>query len=180
MIFDEIYEKLSETIPPEEFKKHLSKADLITIFGLDKYVKPKSCVVELGTGSGTSAIMMALSWVASNIIIYSIDNGNTDGAKKLIKNLGLNSSIKLIQGNTREVDFNNPIDVLHVDGDSRYAAVIQDLIKWCPLVKSGGLILFHNYNSTNLGIVKAVDEWLSENAGSHISVKSTYKVVIKE
>lgn len=37
-----------------------------------------------------------------------------------------------------------PIDVLFIDGDHRYEGVKQDFLSYRPLVRDGGLILFHD------------------------------------
>lgn len=41
-------------------------------------------------------------------------------------------------------NWTEPIDVIFIDGDHTYPAVKQDFEDWYPLVKTGGLILFHD------------------------------------
>jgi hypothetical protein len=37
------------------------------------------------------------------------------------------------------------IDVVYIDGDHRYEAVVQDIKKWLPKVKPGGYLAGHDY-----------------------------------
>lgn len=65
--------------------------------------------------------------------------------------------------------FDQPIDLLYVDGQHSYSAVALDLDLWAPKVRPGGIVLCHDYNVPQ--IKKAVDERLGnvivENWGPH-------------
>ena len=39
---------------------------------------------------------------------------------------------------------NQPIDVLHIDADHLYESVARDFDLWVPLVRDGGVVLFHD------------------------------------
>lgn len=39
-----------------------------------------------------------------------------------------------------------PVDVLHIDGDHRYLGTVQDWCMYAPLVRPGGLVIFHDIN----------------------------------
>jgi len=53
-----------------------------------------------------------------------------------------------------------PLDVLFIDGDHSYAAVLNDLQFWGPQVKAGGLILCHDADSASFpGVRTAIEDF---------------------
>lgn len=56
------------------------------------------------------------------------------------------------------------IDLLWIDGDHRYEAVIEDLRVWVPRVRQGGLIAGHDWTGGwQEQIRKAVNDWKQED-----------------
>ena len=60
------------------------------------------------------------------------------------------------------LEFDEEIDLLFIDGDHSAAAVIGDVVGWRPLVRVGGLIVFHDYGNGGrapwtAGVKQAVD-----------------------
>lgn len=53
-----------------------------------------------------------------------------------------------------------PIDLLFIDGDHVYEAVRADFEAWWPRVRSGGLVMFHDYDERHPGVRRFVDEAL--------------------
>lgn len=55
-----------------------------------------------------------------------------------------------------------PVDFLFIDGDHSYEGVRADWLAWSPLVRSGGLVAFHdtwpNHDRHEPGVVRWVDE----------------------
>jgi len=49
-----------------------------------------------------------------------------------------------MKGSDLEIDWNKPIDFLYVDTSHTYAQTTQELKKFEPLVKSGGIITSHD------------------------------------
>jgi hypothetical protein len=45
-----------------------------------------------------------------------------------------------------------PVDMLHIDGDHSYEGVKSDYEKWKHLVKSGGMIVFHDIKDSKLHV----------------------------
>jgi len=58
-------------------------------------------------------------------------------------------------------EFQNPIDVLFIDGSHEYDYVKRDIAALCPLVKKNGIVMFHDYHPQSAGVKPAVDEWLA-------------------
>jgi len=52
------------------------------------------------------------------------------------------------------------LDWVHIDGDHSFDAAVQDIIKWVPKVREGGLVLVHDYCAFGLsGVMPAVNAY---------------------
>lgn len=147
-------------------------------------LKPKT-VVEIGVWGGKSLIPMAHALkIMDTGIAYGIDPWSNEasiqemeganlewwskvdhemiyrGLKAKIAEFNLADRIVLIR-NTSELAPSIPnIDILHIDGNHGENASNLDVMKWVPLVKRGGVIIFDDMTwGTNANAVK----WLNEN-----------------
>jgi len=66
-------------------------------------------------------------------------------------------------------------DMLFIDGSHSYDAVKRDISTYLPLVRAGGLVCGHDYASSSLAVVKAVNESLGAPAYVHGSIWSCQK-----
>jgi cephalosporin hydroxylase len=68
------------------------------------------------------------------------------------------------------------VDLLFVDGDHSYDAVLADLTAYCPKIRYDGFLVCHDYNRASLPDVKrAVDEYIGRD-WSRITVSETLGV----
>jgi predicted O-methyltransferase YrrM len=52
------------------------------------------------------------------------------------------------------------LDWVNIDGDHTFDAAVQDIIKWAPKVREGGLVLVHDYCAFGMsGVIPAVDAY---------------------
>jgi hypothetical protein len=51
------------------------------------------------------------------------------------------------------------LDFVFIDGDHRFDAVMMDLLLYVPKVRSGGLIMLHDYHGECRGVMLAVDAY---------------------
>ena len=52
------------------------------------------------------------------------------------------------------------LDFVHIDGDHSFDAVVQDIVRWVPKVRPGGLVLIHDYISFyRAGVIEAVNAY---------------------
>jgi hypothetical protein len=52
------------------------------------------------------------------------------------------------------------LDFVFIDGDHRFDPCVQDLIRWTPKVRQGGMVLMHDYCAfSRAGVMKAVDAY---------------------
>lgn len=55
---------------------------------------------------------------------------------------------------------NGSLDWVHIDGDHSFDAAVQDIIRWAPKVREGGLVLVHDYCAFGLsGVIPAIDAY---------------------
>lgn len=76
---------------------------------------------------------------------------------------GLIDLIDVHQGFSHEIaaDFDEPIDLLFVDGDHDYAAVRRDVRDWAPKIRPGGVLALHDVvHAQHDGPRRVVDELL--------------------
>jgi predicted O-methyltransferase YrrM len=117
-------------------------------------------ILEIGTARGATL----LGWcqiAQKQVISIDLEGGIHGGGylpvrKKLyqefkINNEGIdlymlqkNSQINETVAEVRSLLKGQLLDVLFIDGDHRYAGIKKDFELWSPLVRSGGVILFHD------------------------------------
>jgi predicted O-methyltransferase YrrM len=108
----------------------------------------KPTIVELGVTHGKTGLLLA--YVAAQLRgrYIGIDNFSVEGSKTEVdatfKSAGLNATI--LEGDTQEVEWSQPIDYLLVDAGHDRLNMAADCHRWLPSVKPGGLALFHAYN----------------------------------
>lgn len=131
-------------------------------------INPKT-VVELGVHWGHSLFTMAESCEDHGIdaTLYGIDHWQGDEhagkftdevyetAKRCSK---LYDNVKLVKKTFNEAveDWDEPIDLLHIDGRHLYEDVKEDFENWAPYVKDGGWVWLHDtqVKERNFGIHK--------------------------
>jgi GR25 family glycosyltransferase involved in LPS biosynthesis len=122
-------------------------------------INPK-IIVELGVDYAHSTFALA-SETNENCILYAIDSFEGDnhaGIRKtynivldtynylLSKKLLLNDNVKFLIGYFDDINknFNETIDILHIDGLHTYEAVKNDFYTWFPKTSDNAVVLFHD------------------------------------
>ena len=124
-----------------------------------KHYRPKS-IVELGTAKGMSTFSMGLALrdLGEGGRLMAVDTWKGDDhighyGEQLFetfiarrKQLGLEEVIDPMRMTFDEArgQIAAPIDLLHIDGFHTWEAVYHDFETYRPLVRQGGLILFHD------------------------------------
>jgi cephalosporin hydroxylase len=121
--------------------------------------------VEVGAYAGGSSCLMLQR---PNTTIVSIDLGEPISKGEVLENVIIyknnNNYYKYIQGNSQVVEtknkvievlnnsrvlgYTNKIDVLFLDGDHSFNAVMADFVMYSDLVNVGGYIIFDDYNDS--------------------------------
>ncbi len=142
-------------------------------------------VVEIGVFGGKSLVPMAYALKAKGSgVVYGIDPWSCqasaegmDGANKTwwesidheailsglqtkVKQFQLSNYIKLVQATSVDADPIYGIDILHIDGNHSEAASYADTLKWVPLVREGGIIIF---DDITWGTTSKATDWLDQH-----------------
>lgn len=151
--------------PPGEHSRH-SLARVLADMGARQGV-------EIGTHTGDSAVM----WLARSPKLHLVcvdpyvsynarhsqeerDRAYAAAVEKLKP-----YSAEIIRAKSLDVvgEFaDRSLDFVHIDGDHEFDAVMQDLIRWAPKVRGGGLVILHDYHVFwQGGVILAVNAYTS-------------------
>ena len=103
----------------------------------------------------------------ANIIWWgSLDHNKIkQGLVNKINQFGLNKEIELIQNTSAGTPPIYDIGILHIDGNHSEETSYFDVVKWAPLVKQGGLIIFDDmsWHENGVNTTGRAIEWLNAN-----------------
>ena len=141
---------------------------------LQRWAQGRKTLVEIGVAEGVSALALR-EVMSSDGTLYLIDpyhlsrsrslNFTKRAAHKIVESCSRGQAIWL-EKFSQDVakDWSAPIDLLVIDGDHSEGGVQRDWNDWCPFVKPGGIVIFHDarlfdggWTNPNYGPVKLVD-----------------------
>jgi len=127
--------------------------------------------VEIGTHKGNSIKI----WCSANpnlkltcidpYVAYGVkrEQDKHDGSYKTASGIAGRFGAIIVRKTSLEVVdtfADGSLDFVYIDGDHRFDAVMQDLIRWAVKVRPGGMILLHDYYAFHrAGVMKAVDAY---------------------
>lgn len=177
--FDTAVTKLIES---KNFKPSQQKAELLFMMNLirdNNYSK----ICEIGTFKGGTTICFCLA-APVNAKIVTIDINITREKQRLLKDFTKKGQkITSLRGDTRRLSTylktqyefrGEDIDFLLIDGDHSLEGVMNDYVRYSPLVRKGGTIIFHDIHpdsfirdgvktTSNVGDVPSFWQLLSSN-----------------
>lgn len=123
---------------------------------------PKANIGEIGMRGGTSTLAFLLAAVETGGHVWSMDIAPCTSALEMFADLGLSDRHTFLKGDSQnELCFPEPLDILFIDGDHRYAGVKADYERHADSVKDGGIVMFHDTQScAGVGrLVKEIGGW---------------------
>lgn len=144
--------------------------DAYHLFSYAKRVPDKGTYLEVGAGFGGSVICAYLASQVSGTQIdlitidpfFKYNNPNENWTKEgFIENTGFIPHLTLINSTSDEAKDkirDGSIDLLFVDGSHQYEQVKRDLENYWPKVKTGGVLLGHDYQAPHPGVIRAANE----------------------
>lgn len=144
------------------------KNSVPNIFTLMKYARSsRICILEIGTCHGASAVAIGIGakmYGGNNPKLITIDIVQLESAVKgyfeLFKEF-LPSNRYIIQSDSKAFSFNEPIDLLYIDGGHEYEDVYEDCKKYIPLVIKGGICIFHDADTADVS--RAITKFFDDN-----------------
>lgn len=125
-------------------------------------------IVELGVCNGKTSALLMFATRNVKAKYHGVDNFSLEGNPALVKDrlekIGLypafagNTTLRFIAppnpksqyvihvGNTQDIPWSEPIDFLIIDAGHDEANIKPDIEKWLPFVKSGGIVVFHDWD----------------------------------
>ena len=110
----------------------------------------KGVIVEIGSWKGKSTICLGRgSQAGESVPIYAIDphaDYRFGDFKANVDRAGITELVNPIASLSQPAadDFDEPIELLFVDGSHEYDLVLEDFEKWVPKVVDGGWVAFHD------------------------------------
>lgn len=182
------FRKLARYLQPLEYRRvktirsrtgpQISLPELLCLRWAVRKFKPQ-ILVEIGSFNGASTSLMAdqLQRLGRGRI-YAIDlfskSPSTSGFgaeywkvfdRTMQPYLGW---FEKIEGDSKTIPWDRPIDFLFIDGDHSESGVSADIAKYTPFVRAGGGVFLHDYldsPETNSLVKTAVDQTLMRNSG---------------
>lgn len=149
-----VFDKFFGLIAPGQVR-----SEITSLANLIKELKPKT-VLEIGTAEGGTLFLFSrLAAPGAKIISVDLPGGKFGGGYpewkiSLYKSFPLpsqrlyllreNSHLISTQERIKEIIGTTPVDFLFIDGDHTYEGVKKDFEMYSPLVKDGGIIVFHD------------------------------------
>ena len=104
--------------------------------------------IEIGRFSGGSRILLAAA-VGPGGTLLSIDRAprNDDALQKALQHCGLEDRVELVTADSGQVELEDSVDFVFIDGDHTYEGAKRDHDCWAHRVKVGGYLVYHDMAS---------------------------------
>jgi MMP 1-O-methyltransferase len=145
---------VSDFAPVKELIKDvpgwLSDEEGEALYELAKECTGKGVIVEIGSWKGKSTICLGLgSKAGGGVRIFAVDphaDYRHGEFKENIERAGIADLVTPLKGLSQSVadTFDEPIELLFVDGSHEEELVREDFEKWVPKVVEGGTVAFHD------------------------------------
>lgn len=106
-------------------------------------------IVDVGVDYGFSTFCFARDFPHADVVGVSDFPLHLDAEAWVRNHMDQFPNIRLLVGDSPSIgeSFDEPIDLLHIDGDHSYEGVKRDFDAWGRGVKPGGRVIFHDTNS---------------------------------
>lgn len=170
--FDEIYQIVEESSHETAFNREECQAVYDLLQKEEEKISLR--IVEIGVEFGRSTSVFAeFAAIHPEWKFVAIDNwsGEYGGRAKghvLAQMEKHHWPIDLWSMDSRRASeqYDEQIDIVHIDGDHEYASVLADCQAWVHKVKPGGYALFDDYGHDSLpGVFQGVTEYMQDKPG---------------
>lgn len=130
---------------------YLLGTDEPVLANLAKQVPDGGTILEIGTASGRSISILRDN--SKNAKLYTID----------IQDKIDIPGVTCIEGDSKKVEWDKPIDLLWIDGNHTDEYVKNDIERFSPFVKPGGIICGHDYTGSNCTVWRYVNQLIKDS-----------------
>lgn len=160
-------------ITADNFIDHINESK---IYNLLKLAEGKSKICEIGVNAAHSLLLMVSVNPNAEYLLFDLGHHSyTRPCVEYIKNAYPSTKITEVYGDSnltlRDYVKNNKLntyDMIHVDGGHDTATVVNDFIYTQFLLKEDGIIIFDDYNYSNINNV--IDYYVEKNVISKYDV----------
>ena len=120
------------------------------LYELARACSGKGVIVEIGSWKGKSTVCLGLgSWAGASVPVYAVDphaDYRFGDFKDNVERAGIQELVRPVASVSQAAadGFDEPIELLFVDGSHEYDLVLEDFEKWVPKVVEGGWVAFHD------------------------------------
>lgn len=110
--------------------------------------RPELSFIEIGSHAGASLALQynALKRISPRVEGYSIEPNGEPGFYEILPKLPEIKHIKAFSGQAvSQLPPGKQFDLIMVDGDHTYQGVKEDILNYYPILKPGGLMVFHDF-----------------------------------
>jgi predicted O-methyltransferase YrrM len=121
-----------------------------TLYRLAKACTGRGVIVEIGSWRGKSTTCLGLGSKAGNQVpVFAVDPHSEHTFGDFSRNMedaGLTDLVTPVPGRSQELaeGFDEPIELLFIDGAHQYELVNEDFDRWVPKVVEGGVVAMHD------------------------------------
>jgi MMP 1-O-methyltransferase len=121
-----------------------------TLYRLARSCKGRGVIVEIGSWRGKSTTCLGLGSKAGNRVpVFAVDPHSEHTFGDFSRNMeeaGLTDLVTPVPGRSQELaeGFDQPIELLFIDGAHQYELVNEDFDRWVPKVVEGGVVAMHD------------------------------------
>lgn len=124
-----------------------------------------STVVDLGAGSGTTALSVFAQSRSLTVFTFDISPENVEWARKAIaiENLELFWNGEQCDSSEAAQKFDdNSVDFLMIDTSHEEEHTYRELVAWWPKIKIGGYLWMHDYVGEYPGVKIAIEKFFQD------------------
>jgi predicted O-methyltransferase YrrM len=121
-----------------------------TLYRLAKACSGRGVIVEIGSWRGKSTTCLGLGSKAGHgVPVFAVDPHSEHTFGDFSRNMeeaGLTDLVTPVPGRSQELaeGFDEPIELLFIDGAHQYELVNEDFDRWVPKVVVGGVVAMHD------------------------------------
>lgn len=125
------------------------------LYDLARACRGDGVIVEIGSWKGKSTVCLGLgSQAGKSVPVYAVDphaDYRFGDFKDNVERAGIAELVRPVASLSQAAadTFDEPIELLFVDGSHEYDLVLEDFEKWVPKVVDGGWVAFHDTTWTS-------------------------------